>query len=50
MLFSGKMAISPKRLFKVAIQAAIGSNVVACETLSALRKNVIVLTRKKHIP
>ncbi|MDR1413839.1 MAG: translation elongation factor 4 [Puniceicoccales bacterium] len=32
--------ILPKQLFKVAIQAAIGANVVARETLSALRKDV----------
>ena len=32
--------ILPKQMFKVAIQAAIGSNVVARETISAYRKDV----------
>lgn len=32
--------ILPKQMFKIAIQAAIGSNVVARETISAFRKDV----------
>ncbi|MEM8953095.1 MAG: translation elongation factor 4 [Verrucomicrobiota bacterium] len=32
--------VIPKQLFKVAIQAAVGGNVVARETLSAMRKDV----------
>ena len=32
--------ILPKQMFKIAIQAAIGSNVVARETISAYRKDV----------
>ena len=31
----------PKQLFKIAIQAAIGGRVVARETLSAMRKDVL---------
>ena len=32
--------ILPKQLYKVAIQAAVGANVIARETISAMRKDV----------